>query len=130
MKTRRKPGDVAIIVREEPGCDRNIGKIVEIRGPLRLSKTKGPQWLIRSANHGGHWYFRWFKGGLLARLRRGVRWDDEVDHPDAWLVPIIGRDSTARHGVRHNRAVPSSGVKRAALSVAPVRAVVRRAACR
>jgi len=30
MKTRCKPGDLAVIVREEPGCEKNIGKIVEV----------------------------------------------------------------------------------------------------
>jgi hypothetical protein len=39
MKTRCKPGDLADFVRDEPGCEKNIDKIVEVRGPIRICKT-------------------------------------------------------------------------------------------
>ena len=107
MKTRCKPGDLAVIVREEPGCKKNIGKIVEVRGPIRMSETKGPQWVIRSMNTRGHWFVRRPKSGLIVRLYRGLRWDHDVDHPDAWMVPIMGPTGEARFDTQHGTALPS-----------------------
>jgi hypothetical protein len=97
MKTRCKSGDLAIIVREELGCEKNIGKIVAVRGPIRMSKTKGPQWLIQSVNPRVTWYFKYVPEDGLARSRRGLKFEHAIDHPDAWLVPIIGRDGSSRH---------------------------------
>ena len=101
MKARCKPGDLAIIVREEPGCEKNIGKVVEVSGPTRMSKTKGPQWIIRSASPRERWFYKRTSKGAEVFSRRGLRFEDEVDHPDAWMVPIIGKNGTARHRAAH-----------------------------
>lgn len=101
MKTRCKPGDLAIIVRDEIGCEKNIGKVVEVSGPIRHSKTKGPQWLIRSASPRTTWYFKCSASSTEVRKRRGLRFSHEVDHPDAWMIPIINKsDSTQNEATR------------------------------
>ena len=50
MSTRCRPGDLAIIARDDPGYEQNIGRIVEVHGPLRLDKKQGITWLIVPVN--------------------------------------------------------------------------------
>jgi hypothetical protein len=88
MNTPCKPGDLAIVVPEEPGCEKNIGKVVEVGGPIRVCGIRGPQWLIRSASPKIRWYYKdW---AASTRWYRGLRFEHEIDHPDAWMVPING----------------------------------------
>jgi hypothetical protein len=41
MTLRCKHGDLAVIVGEYPGCEANIGRIVQVRGPAHLSEQCG-----------------------------------------------------------------------------------------
>lgn len=41
MTLRCKHGDLAVIVGEYPGCEANIGRIVQVRGPSHLSEQCG-----------------------------------------------------------------------------------------
>jgi len=49
MTLRCKHGDLAVIVGEYPGCEANIGRIVQVRGPAHLSEQSGELlcWVIR-----------------------------------------------------------------------------------
>ena len=44
--SRCRPGDLAIIIRDEPGYEENIGRIVEVHGPAHLNFDHGLTWLI------------------------------------------------------------------------------------
>ena len=48
MTLRCKDGDLAVIVGELPGCEANIGRIVQVRGPVQWSEQCGNLlcWLI------------------------------------------------------------------------------------
>jgi hypothetical protein len=96
MSTRCKPGDLAVIIHDEPGCEANIGKIVRVEGPLFTSPERGAQWPIRPARARGTWLFLDGVGGLLVKRRNGLRRDDEVVHPDAWMTPIAGPSIASR----------------------------------
>jgi hypothetical protein len=109
MKTRCKPGDLAIIIRDEAGCEKNIGKVVEVSGPMRLSETKGPQWLIRSVSPSITWYIKKAAPSTEVRKSRGLRFSYLIDHPDAWMVPIIAKDGSARHLVADTRSPVTAG---------------------
>ena len=115
MKTRCKPGDLAVIVREEPGCEANIGKLVEVRGPIYMDQLCGPCWIIRSISTTGDWLCRTIHGPVR-RISGGVRWSDGIDHPDAWLMPIRGLQSTRRRTQR--RAEPELLTARHAAALA------------
>jgi hypothetical protein len=41
MTLRCKDGDLAVIVGELPGCEANIGRIVQVRGPAQWSEQCG-----------------------------------------------------------------------------------------
>jgi len=49
MTLRCKDGDLAIIVGELPGCEANIGRIVQVRGPAHISEQCGDLlcWVIK-----------------------------------------------------------------------------------
>ena len=86
---RCRPGDLAIVVREEPGCEGNLGRIVEVDGPLAVDPELGlPCWLIRPVSGAP---FTFIAGG---RLRfEVVEWSSRVELPDAWLLPIRRDDA-------------------------------------
>ncbi len=80
---RCKPGDLAIILNDLPGGETNIGRVVEIFGPLEQTEDIGPTWLIvpvsraEYAVHKNHGIVRMVVG-------RGHL----IEHPDAWMMPI------------------------------------------
>lgn len=83
--TRCKPGDLAIITREEPGCEANIGRMVHVNGPLALYRRSGQQtWLIMPVDDTEPWLVSNGKGGAYFMRYR----DPTIEHPDDWMTPI------------------------------------------
>jgi hypothetical protein len=86
MSLRCKQGDLALVVYDEPGCESNIGRAVEVRGPVEINPRIGLQcWLIRPAGSSGRW--RVVRDPAPARTEI-VSWKNRIEHPDAWLLPI------------------------------------------
>lgn len=81
---RCRPGDLAIIIRDEPGYEENVGRIVEVHGPAHVHIEHGLTWLIVPVTHKPY----------AVRTRRGKLYDseitveDQIEHADAWMMPI------------------------------------------
>ncbi len=80
---RCKDGDMAVIVGDVPGCEGNVGRIVQVRGPT--SQIIGYVcWRIKPLD----------KRRLLIRENDGsivgerVFWKSSIFHPDCFLLPI------------------------------------------
>lgn len=86
MKTRCRPGDLAIITRDEPGYEENIGRIVEVHGPARQDSVMGTSWLIVPVTRKP--YAAMTRNGKLYAIE--IKVSDEIEHPDAWMMPIRG----------------------------------------
>lgn len=84
MKLRCRPGDLAIVIGEEPGCEMNLGRFVRVRGPLRPDPNRGPSWLIRPVDREPWAVMQ--PGGR--REEFVVDWADHVEHADRWLLPM------------------------------------------
>ena len=50
MTLRCKDGDLAFIVGELPGCEANIGRIVQVRGPAHVSEQCGDLFFVGLSN--------------------------------------------------------------------------------
>lgn len=86
MSLRCKAGDLALVVYDEPGCESNIGRAVEVRDPMQTNPWLELQsWLIRPAGSSQHW--RLVREFEPARTEP-VSWKIRVEHPDAGLFPI------------------------------------------
>lgn len=84
MTLRCKEGDLALIVYDEPECAANIGKLVEVRGPLMFNSDYQKHcWLIRPVQEG-----TWRVERLGKVYDETVDWHHLVEHPDAWMMPI------------------------------------------
>lgn len=80
-----KDGDFAVVVFDTPGCSQNIGRVVQVRGPVRILKQSGKLgWLIKPI-HKRVWGITELDGRIVKEL---VFWKSWVLHPDAWLMPI------------------------------------------
>jgi hypothetical protein len=86
MTLRCKDGDLAVIVGELPGCEANIGRIVQVRGPAQLSEQCGELlcWVIRPISR-KKMVNLYFPDTLIAEL---VTWKSNIKLPDCWLIPI------------------------------------------
>lgn len=82
--TRCRPGDLAIITRDEPGYEENIGRIVEVHGPGRQDSVMGTTWLIVPVT--SQPYAIRTKYGKLYDVE--IKVSDEIEHPDSWMMPI------------------------------------------
>ena len=84
MQLRCKEGDLALIVHDEPSCESNIGRIVQVRGPVmhnhRLQLTC---WLIKPVERQPWRVERC--GAISSEI---VYWKSLVEHPDSWMVPL------------------------------------------
>ena len=86
MSLRCKAGDLALVIYDELGCESNIGRAVEVRGPVQTNPRLGLQcWLIRAAGSNRRW--RVVRNPAQARTE-AVSWKSRVEHPDAWLLLI------------------------------------------
>lgn len=86
MTTRCKKGDIAIILRDSPGCEANVGRMVEVRGPNRSSTYPGMvTWSIRQIDRKSMWFVMEVNKCIT---QEWLTWQSGVVHPDAWLLPI------------------------------------------
>lgn len=91
MKLRCKEGDLAIVMYDTPPCAANIGRIVEVRGPIEINLNFGlPCWLIKPVRP---------EPFLMERGQEVnqeiVDWSSRAEHPDAWLLPLTGLEDGA-----------------------------------
>ena len=85
MELRCKDGDLAVMIGDMPGCESNIGRIVEVRGPAKLNKQCGLIcWRIRTVIRKK--LINLHPSGELIAER--VTWKSRTEHPDCWLIPI------------------------------------------
>jgi hypothetical protein len=83
---RCKHGDLAIIVQDFGGCERNIGVIVRVIGPaINHPETPMPCWQIKPVNRRKLWLTGC--GGTKSEF---VSRNNPAYHPDPWLLPIKG----------------------------------------
>ncbi len=85
MELRCKDGDLAVMIGDMPGCESNIGRIVEVRGPAKLNKQCGLMyWRIRTVTRKK--LIKLYPSGELIAER--VTWRSRTEHPDCRLIPI------------------------------------------
>lgn len=83
MTLRCKDGDIAVITWDYPNCLSNIGRLVQVRGPVR-NHPDGPSWSIKPVTP--ELYAVREGNGSVTRER--VAWKGGVCHPDSWMLPI------------------------------------------
>jgi len=82
---RCKDGDLAVVINDTIACRQNIGRVVQVRGPVRKLKQSGMQgWRIKPI-HKRVWGVTELDGRNVKEL---VFWSSGVFHEDAWLMPI------------------------------------------
>jgi hypothetical protein len=86
MTLRCKDGDLAIIVGELPGCEANIGRIVQVRGPAHISEQCGDLlcWVIKPIDR-KKMLILYIPDILVSDY---VTWKMDIKLPDCWLIPI------------------------------------------
>jgi hypothetical protein len=86
MTLRCKHGDLAVIVGEYPGCESNIGRIVQVRGPAVITEQSSGQlsWIIKPVSRAK--MINLYIPDIL--VSEHVTWQKEIRHPDCWLIPI------------------------------------------
>ena len=89
MKLRCREGNAALIIREEPGCECNIGRVVTVQGPFKLQTENGPTWLIEPESSEPWTYATYFGDRVVIRT---IRFADMIEHPDSWLLPLRPED--------------------------------------
>jgi len=97
LPTRCQPGTLALVISEHRGCEGNIGRIVEVRGPLEHDEGL-PCWYIRPTLDAPWQILE--RDGTVSSER--VTWLSSVIHPDAWLTPLDGSGS-AEHPAGYGR---------------------------
>lgn len=92
---RCKVGDLAMVINEEPGCERNIGKLVIVQPYSHLDEELGWMWGIRSTtDENWYWYWCGYWHGTAGRSRVHIGNIGPnsgcvgVCHADQWLLPI------------------------------------------
>lgn len=101
MRLRCKQGDIAIITWDFPECLENLGRLVQVGHGPTLSRGRW-MWRIRTVTP--ELYAVRDRDGSF--IRESVDWASEVEHPDAWMIPIRPDD---QEGNREQESdVPSS----------------------
>ena len=84
-----KDGDLAVVINDTIDCRQNLGRIVRLRGPVRVLKPSGMLgWRINPL-HPTPWGVTEINGRSVNAL---VTWQGCVYHEDAWLMPIRPHD--------------------------------------
>jgi hypothetical protein len=83
VKLRCKQGDIAIITWDLPECLENIGRLVQVRGPLKVEDAVA-YWRIQPVTP-ELYAFRELDDTLV---RDRVTWASRIQHPDGWMIPI------------------------------------------
>lgn len=90
MKLRCQEGILAVVIKASPGCINNIGRIVEIKGPvsnLWYQNKHYPYWLIQPVTS---MPYTVYQGGRY--VTEVVSWESNVFQPDEWLEPLLPLD--------------------------------------
>jgi hypothetical protein len=82
MTDRCKIGDVAIIIRDEVGCEVNIGRFVHICGPRKVFPDRGTVWRIEPIIGATITYLDDATRKIMCGEAIGI------EHADAWLIPV------------------------------------------
>lgn len=85
MELRCREGELALIIKEEPGCESNIGRTVTVHGPLEFCPGRGPTWLIEPVTL-EPWSVCEYRDGSV--WTRPITLEHRIEHPDSWLLPI------------------------------------------
>jgi hypothetical protein len=85
MGLRCRDGDLALIVNDEPGCESNIGRTVQVSGSINVNADlRLPCWLIQPI-HQIPWKVFDISGKLVTQF---VDFSHMVEHPEEWLLPL------------------------------------------
>lgn len=86
MTLRCKHGDLAVIVGEYSGCEANIGRIVQVRGPAIVTEQSGEllSWVIKPVSR-AKMVNLYIPDILITEI---VTWKKSIRMPDCWLIPI------------------------------------------
>jgi hypothetical protein len=85
MNTRCKPGDLAIIISDVPGCEENIGRFVHVRGPAAIDYKGQLTWLIMPVDTTEPYVIDNYRDGSFRYMHY---LESIIEHPDAWMLPI------------------------------------------
>jgi hypothetical protein len=100
MTDRCKIGDIAIIIKDEVGCEANIGRMVHVLGLRRVLSTRGTIWRIAPVNGTTMTYLDDTTCTIVVGRAIGI------DHADAWLLPIRPADSVDTIDAAHDLSIP------------------------
>ena len=92
MRLRCQEGILAVVIKAPAGCIRNIGRIVQLRGPIEhlwYKDIRYPCWQIQPVTSAPYSIFQ--SGTLFLEL---VTWESNVFQPDEWLEPLLPLDIT------------------------------------
>jgi hypothetical protein len=109
MALRCKDGEMAIITWDYPGCLGNIGRIVEIKGPIR-EFGDGPAWRVYPVAPDPYYVIERDQTRSHAPVKPG----DPVYHPDAWMLPIRPTEEAGGNSTEEDESAPAGDVERAA----------------
>lgn len=85
MATRCKPGDIAVILYDEPECLANVGRLVRVHPTLQLNLDLNLFcWLIEPLQN-DPWYISEVDGSITVKP---INVSSQVEHPDVWMLPI------------------------------------------
>lgn len=85
MHLRCKAGELALIIHDEECCRPNIGKLVQVAGPVGFnSRLRKDCWLIEPVKP-EPWHCVNVSGVPYQRV---VTFANQVEHPDDWLLTI------------------------------------------
>ncbi len=87
MKLRCKDGDIAVITWDFPECLENIGRLVQVRGPVTMEDGVA-YWRIRTVTP-ELYAFRELDDSFG---REHVTWSSRINHPDGWMIPLESDD--------------------------------------
>lgn len=91
--TRCKPGNLAVITYDVPSCADNIGRLVLVCGPAAIDLNGYLTWLIHPVTPEPYMISDW-EGNFLRFMEFG---EQDVEHPDAWMMPIHPGDDHEDH---------------------------------
>lgn len=115
-KLNCRPGDLAVVIQDEKGCEANIGRVVVVRGPVGRDWRGYDTWLISPHRQAG---YVWIDRKVDDQTVFAFEGEDDIEHPDRWLMPLPR--SHAYRGRRRARAKP---VAQAARELVPQRRLV------
>lgn len=117
MTVNCKDGDLAVITREEPGLEANLGRLLWVYGPVMEHPELGPVWDTVPATDEPMAFVN--EDGELSFDRTG----GSIIHPDAWMTPVHMDAFAGKRPPRHVEAVPFTREWLEAVHNSPVKQV-------